>query len=88
VLALWIGGTESDQPVNDVLDQIIDRFRDISDDLKVGAALGKIERAQILVNDVGEDLCSVDGFSGQWSDVCDLYSTSIVPDRVAAKIAS
>jgi hypothetical protein len=74
VLAWWVGGTESDQPVYDVLDQIIDHFQETSGDPKVGAALGKIERAQMLVNDAGEDLCSVDGFSDQWSEVCDLYS--------------
>ena len=75
VLTWWTGSTETDQPLYDILDSLIERFRGDSTDQKVFSALDKLERAQRLVNDAGEDLCSADGYSDEWSDI-----TSLLPD--------
>ena len=74
VLSWWTGGTESDQPLYDILDSLLERFRGDGDQ-KVFSALDKLERAQGLVNDAGESLCSVEGYSEEWSDITSLYHT-------------
>ena len=73
VLSWWTGSRESDQPLYDVLDALLERFRGDSTDQKILSALDKLERAQRLVNDAGEDLCSVESYSDQWSDITSLY---------------
>ena len=75
VLDWWTAGTETDQPLYDVLDALIEKFRANATTPKVLSALDKLERAQRLVNDAGEDLCSVEGYSDEWSDLIGLYQT-------------
>ncbi len=44
-------------------------------DPKLRSALEKIERAQKLVNEAGEDLCSIEGYGDQWTEVCKLHDS-------------
>lgn len=75
VLNWWTGATETDQPLYDVLDALLEQFRGNPTDQKVISALDKLERAQGLVNDAGEELCSLESYSDEWSDITSLYRT-------------
>jgi hypothetical protein len=73
VLSWWAGGTETDQPVFDIVDELLEEFRGSSTNPKVSLALGNLEQAQRLVNVAAEDLCSVEGYADQWTDATSLY---------------
>ena len=63
---------ETDQPLREVLDALLEKFRDTTTDPKVLAALEKLEQAQGLVNAAAEDIGSVAGFADQGTDLASL----------------
>ena len=71
VLDWWTGSRKSDQPLYDILDELLVRFEPAQP--KVIGALEKLEQAQGLVNDAATEMCSVEGYADQWSDLTVLY---------------